>query len=350
MEEFKYEELVEATESFSPSRLVGKGSHGCVYKGVLGDDRVIAVKTLSLALRALHDNSKLHNETRILSSLADPDNSSSSLSDHVIKLLGTSQDPSHNEVLVIEFMPNGSLHDLLHPPANGAPPPTWPARLRIALQVARALQSLHGRKPFIVHRDIKSANILFDSEWNAKLADFGLAVMDSDDRLDSPAGTIGYLDPNYTCPSKLSRKNDVFSFGVVLLEIMSGRKAMDVSKQTASIVDWAISLLEGQRAMDICDPRISLPSAVPFRHMVHLAGRCVAADEGSRPSVSEIVMEMERVLPHHRVRVPAWLSPWRSLALLKRWRKHARRCNTSTLVKPGAQKGEIQGDMLSGKV
>ncbi|KAF7851123.1 hypothetical protein BT93_L4435 [Corymbia citriodora subsp. variegata] len=350
MEEFKYEELVEATESFSSSRLIGRGSHGCVYKGVLRDERVIAVKTLSLALQALHDNSKLYNETRILSSLAEPDNSSPPPpSDHVIKLLGTSQDPSQDRLLVLEFMPNGSLHDLLHPPTNDAPPPTWSARLRIALQVARALQSLHARKPFIVHRDIKSANILFDSDWNAKLADFGLAIMDGDDRLDSPAGTIGYLDPNYTCPSKLSRKNDVFSFGVVLLEIMSGRKAMDVTKQTASTVDWAISLLEGQRVMDICDPRISLPSVVPFRHMVHIAGRCVAADEGSRPSVSEIVVEMERVV-HLRVRVPAWLSPWRSLVSLKRWRKHARRCNTSTLAKQGAEGGEIQGDMISGKV
>ncbi|KAI3439332.1 Protein kinase domain-containing protein [Psidium guajava] len=234
MEEFEYEELVKATESFSSSRLIGKGSHGCVYKGVLTDDRVIAVKTPSLALRALRDNSKLHNETRVLSSLAEPHNnyssssSSSSYHDHVIKLLGTSQDPSKNKLLVMEFMPNGSLHDLLHPPpANDAPPPPWPARLRIALQVARALQSLHDRKPFIVHRDIKSANVLFDSDWNAKLADFGLAVTDGDDRLDTPAGTIGYLDPNYTCPSKLSRKNDVFSLGVVLLEIMSGRKAMD---------------------------------------------------------------------------------------------------------------------------
>ncbi|XP_030459344.1 serine/threonine-protein kinase-like protein At5g23170 [Syzygium oleosum] len=351
MEEFKYEDLVKATESFSSSRLIGKGSHGCVYKGVLSEDRVIAVKTLSLALRALHDNSKLNNETRVLLSLAEPDNSSSSSSssDHVIKLLGTSQDPSQNKLLVMEFMPNGSLHDLLHPPTNDAPPPTWPARLRTALQVARALQSLHDRKPFIIHRDIKSANVLFDSDWNAKLADFGLAVMDGDDRLDSPAGTIGYLDPNYTCPSKLSRKNDVFSFGVMLLEIMSGRKAMDVSKQTASIVDWAISRIEGQRVMDICDPRISLPSVEPFRHMVHIAGRCVAANEGSRPSVSEIVMEMERVL-HQRVPVLTWLSQWRSLVSLKRWRKHASRCNTSTLVKQGAQKGEIQGDMLSGKV
>lgn len=355
MEEFEYEELVKATESFSSSRLIGKGSHGCVYKGVLPDDRVIAVKTPSLALRALRDNSKLHNETRVLSSLAEPHNYSSSSSssdhDHVIKLLGTSQDPSQNKLLVMEFMPNGSLHDLLHPPpANDAPPPTWPARLRIALQVARALQSLHDRKPFIVHRDIKSANVLFDSDWNAKLADFGLAVTDGDDRLDTPAGTIGYLDPNYTCPSKLSRKNDVFSLGVVLLEIMSGRKAMDVSKQTASIVDWAISLIQGQRVMDICDPRIPLPSVVPFTHMVHIAGRCVAADEGSRPWVSEIVTEMERVLLHHRVRVPTWLSPWRSLVLLKRWqRKHARRWDRSALLKRGAKKGEIQGDKLSGE-
>lgn len=234
MEEYDYEELVKATENFSPKRLVGKGSHGSVYKGTVKDNKPVAIKEPTYSSEVVHDNSKLDNEIRVLLSLRE--------NPHVINLLGTSHDSANNKnLLVMELMPNGSLHDLLHVCTT---PPTWPKRVEIAIRVARAVQFLHEGKPLVIHRDIKSANILFDSNWNAKLADFGLAVLQSEDQVSQlPAGTIGYLDPCYTTPSKLSTKNDVFSFGVVLLEIISGRKAIDMCRTPASIVDWAVPLI-----------------------------------------------------------------------------------------------------------
>nr|XP_008368202.3 serine/threonine-protein kinase-like protein At5g23170 [Malus domestica] len=282
MVNFDYDELVNTTGSFSPTRMVGKGSHGMVYKAMLLN------KTVALKKPLQHrDNySKLENEICVLSSL--PENR------HVISLLGTSQDHSNgnNKLIVMEFMPNGSLHDLLHVAAT---PPSWPKRVEIAIQVARAVQFLHEGKPTVIHRDIKSENILFDSDWNAKLADFGLAVLfDSPSQVSQPAaGTIGYLDPCYTTPSKLSTKSDMFSFGVVLLEIISCRKVIDVSKSPASIVDWAVALIEEERIDEICDARIGFPvyMSSTIRHILYVAASCVSSNVENRLTIGEIVRE-----------------------------------------------------------
>lgn len=305
MEEFDYQELEAATENFSSTRIIGKGSHGCIYKGVLllKDGKVVAIKKQSLGLQKLGDNSKLDNEIRILLSL--PQNP------YLISLLGTSHDCANNKVLVMEHMPNGTLHDLLHVAPT---PPPWPKRIQMAIQVAKAVQFIHETDPLVIHRDIKSANILFDSNWNARLADFGLAIrlqgqqVDSDS-LSPPAGTIGYLDPCYTTPCRLSTKNDVFSFGVVLLEIISSTKAIDVSRTPSSIVEWALQLIEEDMMIEICDERIILPAYLEsrIRHMLHIAARCVSSEEDHRPSMGEIVKEME-IFFVERVRFPIWIN------------------------------------------
>ncbi|KAA8536569.1 hypothetical protein F0562_029047 [Nyssa sinensis] len=302
--EFKYEELEEATENFSSHRLVGKGSHGCIYKGTLKDGKLVAIKKPSLGLQKLQDNSKLDNEIHILSSL--------NQNPFLVNLRGTSHDSANRKILVMEFMPNGTLHDLLH--VASAPPP-WPKRAKMAIQIARAVQFLHQAKPIIIHRDIKSANILFDSKWNAKLGDFGLAVRVSErvDSLSQPAGTIGYLDPSYSTPSKLSTKNDVFSFGVVLLEIISGRKALDISRVPASMVEWAVSLIEdqyGDRMMEICDKRIALPASMEgsIRNMLHVAARCVSLKEDRRPSIGEEWMPQDIVATGEKCFLLKWVT------------------------------------------
>ncbi|CAJ1963732.1 unnamed protein product [Sphenostylis stenocarpa] len=312
MEEFEFEEVVKATENFNPRRIIGKGSHGMVYKGVVrfkDNNRLVAVKKPSQGLQSLHDNSKLENEIRVLSSLRE--------NPHVVNLLGTTRgdDRENNKVIVMEFMPNGSLHDLLH--ANETPP-TWPKRVEIAMQVARAVQFLHEGKPAVIHRDIKPSNILFDSHWNAKLADFGLAVKGVDP-VSQPAGTIGYLDPCYTTPDKLSAKNDIFSFGVVLLEIISGRKAIDVCKTPASVVEWAIQLMAEQLLKEICDSRMALPRYMvgTITPMLRYAIRCVSENEDERPSATEIVMEMENWLVK-RIKFPIWKCLLNGLVRLKR--------------------------------
>ncbi|XP_027338062.1 serine/threonine-protein kinase-like protein At5g23170 [Abrus precatorius] len=317
MADFDYEELLKATDNFNPTMIIGKGSHGMVYKGVVfKENRLVAIKKPSQGLQSLHDNSKLENEIRVLSSLCE--------SPHLVKLLGTSYDHENSlknkhKLIVMELMPNGSLHDWLHAAKT---PPTWPKRVEIAMQIARAVQFLHEGKPLVIHRDIKSSNILFDSQWNAKLADFGLAVKGVDP-LSQPAGTIGYIDPCYTTPCKLSTKNDMFSFGVVLLEIMSGRKAIDVCKTPASIVEWAIPLIEEKLLEEICDTTImALPEQMfsSITNLLHYAARCVSQNEDDRPSAREVVVGMEKCFVE-RVRFSIWRSVLKCMVRLRKKRK-----------------------------
>ncbi|XP_019171785.1 PREDICTED: serine/threonine-protein kinase-like protein At5g23170 [Ipomoea nil] len=313
---YDYEELKEAAENFSDSRLIGKGSHGCVYKAFLKHGVTVAIKKPSLAFQKLADNSNLENEARILSSLPP--------CPYVVKLLGTSRDSAaeNGVVLVMEHLPNGTLHDALHAPS--ATPPAWLRRARIAIRVAKALRFLHGRSPPVVHRDVKSANILFDASWDAKLADFGLAIGDVDDEslLSRPAGTIGYLDPCYTVPSNLSTKNDVFSFGVVLLEMISCRKVIDVTRSPASIVEWASHLIRHGRPLDICDKRVHVPWYMEhtIRQILGVASRCVSPELENRPSMEEIVTELENCILEP-ARFPLWVNILRTVTLLTRQRK-----------------------------
>ncbi|XP_051132758.1 serine/threonine-protein kinase-like protein At5g23170 [Andrographis paniculata] len=296
-------EIDAATASFSAARLVGKGSHGSVYKGILADGTLVAVKKQSSGLRKLHDNTKLENEARILSALRPNPQL-------IVDLVGVGRGDSGDTILVAEYLPNGTLHDLLH--RSAAPPPTWRNRLEIALQLARAARFLHAPDASVVHRDIKPANILLDGDWNAKLADFGLAV-----RLDGgadvlPAGTIGYIDPNYTAPEKLSTKIDVYSYGVVLLELISGRKAIDVAKSPASVVEWALPLIKRRRTHQVCDSRVRLPPDMEgsVELLLGTAARCLSPVEALRPPMSEIVAELEyfTAAPAPIRAVPLWLN------------------------------------------
>ncbi|KAJ4964729.1 hypothetical protein NE237_016578 [Protea cynaroides] len=343
MEEFEYSKLQVATNDFSLSALIGKGSHGCVYKGVLGDGKLVAIKKQSIGLQILQDNSKLDNEIQVLSSLH--------RSPYFVNLVGVSHDGStQKKLLVIEFMPNGSLHDLLH---NMSTPPSWSKRLHVALQIARAVQTLHEARPSIIHRDIKSANIMLDCNWNAKLADFGLAVRQSESTQPvnppcRPAGTIGYLDPCYTTPSKLSTRTDVFSFGVVVLEIISCRRAMEVGQEPASIVEWAVPLINGKRGgIDVCDTRIALPGNMEgtIRCILNVAARCVSSKEENRPLMAEIVTELESCMVRP-IQYPVWQCLLRSVLTRRKKRKTI---PTTTIIHPTHQ-ADIHVDHSRGKL
>ncbi|KAL6513178.1 hypothetical protein OROGR_020664 [Orobanche gracilis] len=304
---FELQELKEATGNFSPSKLIGKGSHGSVYRGLLKDDNLVAIKKQSLALQKLRDNAKIANEASILSSI-DPNS-------YLINLLGISHDRYGNQFLITRYMPNGTLDQLLHVSAT---PPSWHKRIEIALQIAKGVRFLHDLSPNpIVHRDIKSANILFDGMWNAKLADFGLAVrLYSGTQEKLPAGTIGYIDPSYTTPDKLSTKIDVFSYGVVLLELVSGRKAMDVSKSPASIVEWALPLIDRGRLTEVCDKRVRLTRYVAraVDQLVHVAARCLSSEECMRPTMGEIVTNLED-LTAGLIRMPVLRKSFRDIIM-----------------------------------
>lgn len=186
-------------------------------------------------------------------------------------------------------MPNGSLHEFLH--SKIIKPPGWDLRIRFAVQVAKAVRFLHSSEPEIIHRDIKSSNVLIDEKLHARLGDFGLAIRGHvADSLVPPAGTLGYLDPCYLAPGDLSSKTDVFSFGVLLFEIASGRHAIDVRHSPPSLLDWAVPLVRRGEVAEICDPRMGTPpDMAAFRRMVVLAERCVRSAAERRPAMAEVV-------------------------------------------------------------
>ncbi|XP_074275020.1 serine/threonine-protein kinase-like protein At5g23170 [Silene latifolia] len=340
MREFEYEELSKATKHFSNSQIIGKGSHGCIYKGSLEDGQVVAIKRWSLGLQNLQDNTKLDNEASILSSLPK--------THHIVSLLGTSPDSIRSirqinkvtsvAMLVMELIPNGTLHDLLHTNSHPSIILTWEKRVEIALQIARALQFLHTLKPKVIHRDIKSTNILLDNNFRPKLIDFGLAVRLDDvavNRLPGrvnrvipttqPAGTIGYLDPSYTTPCMLSTKNDVFSFGVVLLEIITGEKVIDATRSTTSLIDWVVPLVEKREFSRIFDQKMTFSRFMEgvMMQVLDLAIRCVSSNVDDRPTSDEIVHKLENCYYSllQGLRRPIWVKFISGFIILKRRRR-----------------------------
>jgi len=292
IKEFLYTDLITATDSFSADNYLGKGSHGRVYKAKLNGDNVVAVKTTKLTTKIKHSHnnctgcgnctSPAENEIEILSQVPNP---------RLVNLIGYCTDPNGNKLIVVEYMPNGSLHDLLH---SSSKPPGWTRRFRFALQVAKAVRTLHASNPPVIHRDIKSSNVLIDQDFKARLGDFGLAlrghVEDVRVKCTPPAGTLGYLDPCYLAPEDLSAKSDVFSFGILLLEIISGRNAIDVNYSPPSVVDWAVPLIRRGDFVGICDRRIGAPSdLVMLRQIAVIAARCVRSTAEKRPGMVEVV-------------------------------------------------------------
>ncbi|GMY06998.1 serine/threonine-protein kinase-like protein At1g28390 [Fagus crenata] len=300
--EFYYNELVAATNSFSAESFLGKGSHGSVYKAVLDDGKLIAaVKKTKLHIptnstRRFQNNSNQSNCTNCSNCTSPAENEIEILSrvqhPRLVNLLGFCTDsPNDNKLLVVEYMPNGSLYDVLH---SAQRPPGWTRRVRFAVQIAKGVQALHSSNPPVIHRDIKSSNVLIDENWNARLGDFGLAlrghVEDVRVKCTPPAGTLGYLDPNYLAPSDLSAKSDVFSFGILLLEIISGRHAIDVNYSPPSVVDWAVPLIKRGDFAGICDVRVGSPvNPDMIRNMAVLAARCVRSTAEKRPAMTEVV-------------------------------------------------------------
>lgn len=300
IQEFNYSDLEKATNGFSEQKLLGRGSHGLVYKGVLSCGKLVAVKKSSRGPRissthASENPNEVENEIDILSKLQSP---------RLVNLVGFTNNDSRDRLLVVEFMSNGTLYDVLH---SNSRPPTWGRRIKLALHTAKAIETLHSQNPPVIHRDIKSANVLIDRNFNARLGDFGLALRCQldDYRLRStpPAGTMGYLDPGYVTPDNLSTKTDVFSFGILLLEIISGRKAIDVVHSPPSIVDWAIPLIRRGKFLAIYDPRIVPPKDASVRkQLAVVAAKCVRSCRERRPSMKEVAQclsGLSKLVPHH---------------------------------------------------
>ncbi|KAJ8628678.1 hypothetical protein MRB53_022001 [Persea americana] len=295
---FSYEELESATNGFSSENLLGKGSHGSVYKAVLDDGKlVLAVKKITATPLSSDEDNPGENEIEILSRIRNPG---------LVNLLGFCLELNERKLIVVEFMANRTLYDNLHCNSRS---PGWGKRIRFALQIAKAVESLHSSNPPVIHRDIKSSNVLFDANWNARLGDFGLALrghVEDVRRLSTPpAGTMGYLDPGYLTPQNLSTKSDVFSFGILLLEIISGRNAIDMNYRPSSIDEWAIPLIKQGEFDRLYDPRIGMPKdSCVRRQLAALAAWCVQSSAERRPSMLEVVNCLRMV--SNRACSPIW--------------------------------------------
>lgn len=246
----------------------------------------------------------------------------------------------HQRILVIDYLPNGSLQDYMFK-AN-KPPLDWPTRQKIAIGVAKGLDYLHhGVQPGILHRDIKSSNILLDADCNACVADFGLARFTPEGFTHvstRAAGTFGYVAPEYTMYGQLTERSDVYSFGVVLLELISGRKALQEVGDYTLITDWAWSLVKGGQWEAVLDSRMgNRGSAEDMERFVMLALLCAHPLVACRPDMTGAlrILENDQKLPSIPDRpIPFTALPGESERLS---RQHAHPTSSTSPTTPGSR-------------
>ncbi|KAG6783237.1 hypothetical protein POTOM_012682 [Populus tomentosa] len=282
---FSSNELEKATDFFNENRILGHGGQGTVYKGMLADGSIVAVKKSTIV-----DEEKLEefiNEVVILSQISHR---------NVVRLLGCCLE-TDVPLLVYEFIPNGTLFQYLHD-QNEDFTLSWELRLRIASEAAGAISYLHSTASIpIYHRDIKSTNILLDEKYRAKVSDFGTSRSVSIDQTHLTTkvqGTFGYLDPEYFQTSQLTEKSDVYSFGVVLVELLSGKKTIFLSHslETMSLAKHFIDFMEDGRLFDIIDSQVKGDCIEEEAIVIaNLAKRCLHLNGKNRPTMREVAME-----------------------------------------------------------
>ncbi|XP_019196517.1 PREDICTED: probable LRR receptor-like serine/threonine-protein kinase At1g56130 [Ipomoea nil] len=301
---FSYAELKAGTSDFSPSNKLGEGGFGSVYKGTLEDGRNVAVKQLSVASH--QGKSEFVAEIATISGVQHR---------NLVKLYGCCYE-RNKRLLVYEYHENKSLDQALFGGSNLYL--DWPRRFEICLGVARGLAYLHEESRLrIVHRDIKASNILLDSDLNPKISDFGLAKLYDDKKTHIStrvAGTIGYLAPEYAMRGRLTEKADVFSFGVVAMEIVSGRPNSDSSLEQDKIylLEWAWHLHENNRDVDVVDERLSGFNKDEVKRVIGVSLLCTQASPSLRPSMSRVVAMLsgDAEVPTVTSR-PSYLTDWK---------------------------------------
>ncbi|KAG1358940.1 putative receptor-like protein kinase [Cocos nucifera] len=287
----EYSSLESATNKFSESNILGEGGFGCVYKGCFDGGILAAVKKLDGGGQDCER--EFENELDLLGRIRHP---------NIISLLGYC---IHGEtrLLVYDLMQNGSLETQLHGPSHGSAL-TWHIRMKIALDTARGLEYLHEHcSPPVIHRDLKSSNILLDSEFNAKISDFGLAVTGGNHSKGSVklSGTLGYVAPEYLLDGKLTEKSDVYAFGVVLLELLVGRKPVEkmAPSQCQSIVTWAMpQLTDRSKLPNMVDPVIR--NTMDLKHLYQVAAvavLCVQPEPSYRPLITDVLHSLVPLVP-----------------------------------------------------
>ncbi|XP_073145008.1 probable serine/threonine-protein kinase PBL21 isoform X2 [Henckelia pumila] len=287
---FAFKELAVATQNFREANLIGEGGFGSVYKGRLESNMIVAVKQLNLD--GLQGNQEFIVEVLMLSLLHHS---------NLVNLIGYCAD-GDQRLLVYEYMPMGSLENHLFDLEPGQEPLSWSKRLRIAVGAARGLEYLHCKaNPPVIYRDLKSSNILLDNDFNVKLSDFGLAklgpVGDNTHVSTRVMGTYGYCAPEYAMSGKLTLKSDIYSFGVVLLELITGRKAIDCSRKPGeqNLVVWSRQYLKDRRKfVEMVDPLLEGRFSVrSLHHAIAITSMCLQEQASFRPLISDIVMALE---------------------------------------------------------
>ncbi|XP_023004392.1 probable receptor-like protein kinase At1g80640 isoform X3 [Cucurbita maxima] len=285
-----YKLLEAATDNFSKSNVLDEGSTGHVYKARFDDKMLAAVKRIDYG--GPDAEREFENEVNWLRKIRHQ---------NIIKLLGHCI-RDETRFLVYEMMQNGSLESQLHGPSHGSAL-TWHLRMKIAVDIARGLEYLHEhRSPPVVHRDLKSSNILLDSDFNAKLSDFGLTVnLGAQNKNIKLSGTLGYVAPEYLLDGKLTDKSDVYAFGVVLLELLTGKKPVETMgpTQSQSLVSWAIPQLgDRSKLPKVVDPVIR--DTMDLKHLYQVAAvavLCVQSEPSYRPLVTDVLHSLIPLVP-----------------------------------------------------
>ncbi|XP_054790767.1 cysteine-rich receptor-like protein kinase 43 [Prosopis cineraria] len=284
-QKFSYKTLCQATNRFASRNKLGQGGYGLVYKGELDDGKEIAVK-VPLNLSTQHEE-QLIKEIELLSSVKHP---------NVVKLFGYCTNKK-KILLVYEYVPNKSLNMLLFGPNRRDQELDWSRTYNIIVGIARGLSYLHiNPQNCIIHRDIKPENILLDHKWVPKISDFGLSRLFEEDQTsvytDTIAGTRGYVAPEHL----ISVKTDVYSFGVLVLELISGKRSSSFMPPEGSaicLLDWAYKLYEENRILEIMDPALA-NSAVTEQVIkcIKMGLRCVQGDPDLRPDMERCLSKL----------------------------------------------------------
>ncbi|XP_052194755.1 probable serine/threonine-protein kinase PIX13 isoform X2 [Diospyros lotus] len=294
---FSFSELRNATRNFRNDSVLGEGGFGKVYKGWLDDKQqhasgsVVAVKKLNS--ESTQGFQEWQSEVNFLGSLSHP---------NLVKLLGYCLE-DNEKLLVYEFMQKGSLENHLFGRGAAVQPLPWGTRLKILIGAARGLAFLHTSDKHVIYRDFKASNILLDGSYNAKISDFGLAKLGpsaSQSHVTTRVmGTYGYAAPEYVATGHLYVKSDVYGFGVVLVEMLTGLRALDPTRANGkqNLADWVKPYLSERRKLKtIMDSRLEgkYPSKAAF-HISQLSLKCIESEPKTRPSMKEVVEALEKI-------------------------------------------------------
>jgi serine/threonine protein kinase len=284
---FSADELEKATNNYDKNRVLGQGGYGTVYKGVLPDNKVVAIKKSKVS-----DQSQIEqfiNEVIVLTQINHR---------NVVKLLGCCLE-TEVPLLVYEFITNGTLSDHIHNKSLSSSL-SWEKRLKIVAETAGALAYLHSSTSMpIIHRDVKTTNILLDDNYTAKVSDFGasrLVPLDQTQLTTLVQGTFGYLDPEYFHTNQLTEKSDVYSFGVVVAELLTGKEALSFNRPESdrNLALFFVSAIKEDRLLQILEDHIVNEGSIEeLKEVANLAKKCLRVRGEDRPSMKEVAIELE---------------------------------------------------------